>query len=225
LIKSKKSKINSLIKFDSSFSDNIIIGLDEAGRGPGAGDVFAAGVYFPEITKGLKKDLSKLDDSKQLSAKIREELAILIKKNSIYSISRGSIDEIETINILQTSLLSMKRSALAVLEQIQIQIQIQIQNKEPLLLIDGNKLIKDFEIKQQFVVKGDGKSLSIAAASILAKTERDDYMIELAEKHPEYDWQNNKGYLTPKHLEAIDKYGITPYHRKSFLTKQLKLIF
>jgi ribonuclease HII len=190
--------------------------LDEAGRGPGAGDVFACAVHFPKMNKILKKELLKLDDSKKLSAKIREELAEIIKQNSLYYLATSSIEEIETINILQASLLAMKRASLGLLEQIKPEI-------DPILLIDGNKTIKNYEIEQKFVIKGDSLSLSIAAASIIAKVERDRYMIELSYQHPEYDWQNNKGYLTPKHLEAIDKYGITPYHRKSFLTKQLKL--
>lgn len=214
---SKKSKINALVKFDYAFCEKFIIGLDEAGRGPGAGDVFACAVHFPDVTKKLKKDLSALDDSKKLSAKIREELAEVIKQNSIYCLATSSIAEIETINILQASLLAMKRASLGVLEQVKLE-------KEPILLIDGNKLIKNYEIEQKFVIKGDSLSLSIAAASIIAKVERDKYMVELSQNHPEYDWQNNKGYLTPKHLEAIDKFGITPYHRKSFLTKQLKLV-
>lgn len=215
-MKSPKSKINSLVKFDTAFVDNFIIGLDEAGRGPGAGDVFAAAVYFPKISKTLKKDLTLLDDSKKLSAKVREELAEIIKQNSIYHLAIASVEEIEKINILQASLLAMKRAAVEILAQVE-------NEKPPLLLIDGNKLIKNFEVSQKFVIKGDSLSLSIAAASIIAKTERDKYMVELAKKFPEYDWVNNKGYLTPKHLKAIDEYGITPYHRKSFLTKQLKL--
>lgn len=215
-MKSKKSKINSLIKFDSAFADKFVIGLDEAGRGPGAGDVFACAVHFPEMTRILKKELSSLDDSKKLSVKTREELYEIIKKNSIYRLATSSIEEIETINILQASLLAMKRASLGLLEQIKPDIA-------PILLIDGNKIIKNYEIEQKSVIKGDSLSLSIAAASIIAKVERDRYMVELSQKHPEYDWQNNKGYLTPKHLEAIEKCGITKYHRKSFLTKQLKL--
>ena len=218
MIKSKKSKINSLIKFDSAFSEKLILGIDEAGRGPGAGDVFACAVHFPEMTKKLKKDLSALDDSKKLSHKIREELAEIIKQNSIYCLATSSIEEIETINILQASLLAMKRASSGVLEQLKTEMS-------PILLIDGNKTIKNYEIEQKFVIKGDSLSLSIAAASIIAKVERDKYMVELSEIHPEYDWQNNKGYLTPKHLEAIDKHGTTSYHRKSFLKKQLKLKF
>lgn len=215
-MKSTKSKINSLIKFDAAFCDNFVIGLDEAGRGPGAGDVFAAAVYFPKMNNKLKKELEHLDDSKKLSAKVREELAEIIKQNSIYHLATASVEEIEKINILQASLLAMKRASVEVLARVE-------NEKPPLLLIDGNKTIKNFELAQKYVIKGDSLSLSIAAASIIAKTERDRYMTELAQKFPEYDWENNKGYLTPKHLEAIDKYGITPYHRKSFLTRQLKL--
>jgi len=216
-MKSKKSKINSLIKFDAAFSDSLVLGLDEAGRGPGAGDVFACAVYFAEISKSLKKDLARLDDSKQLSHKVREELAEIIKANSVYSLGISTVEEIEKINILQASLLAMKRAAQGVLTQVQ-------SPKLALLLIDGNKLIKDFDVAQKYVIKGDSLSLSIAAASIIAKTERDKKMIELSEQFPKYDWQNNKGYLTPKHLEAIDKYGVTPHHRRSFLKKQLKLL-
>ncbi len=215
-MKSKKSKINSLIKFDSVFCPKFLIGLDEAGRGPGAGEVFACAVHFPKMNKTLKKELSNLDDSKKLSAKIREELSEVIKQNSIYSLATSSIEEIETINILHSSLLAMKRASLGLLEQMKSEV-------DPILLIDGNKIIKNYEIEQKFVIKGDSLSLSIAAASIIAKVERDKYMVELSYMYPEYDWQNNKGYLTPKHLEAIEKYGVTPYHRKSFLTKQLKL--
>jgi len=209
----KKSKINSLIKFDASFYSKSVIGTDEAGRGPGAGMVYAAAVHFPEITKKLKKDLAYLDDSKKLSAKIREELCEIVKIHGIYAFATSSTEEIEMLNILQASLLAMKRASMQVLEQ--------IRDAEPILLIDGNKTIKTCEIPQKAVIKGDSLSLSIAAASIIAKVERDNYMIELSKKYPEYDWQNNKGYLTPSHLEAIEKYVITPHHRKSFLTKQL----
>lgn len=217
MIVSKKSSLNKLIKFDNAFEDKLIIGLDEAGRGPGAGDVYSGAVYFPEFTRGLRKDLKQLNDSKKLSPKLRNELAQVIKNNSVWAISVGSLEEIEKINILQSSLLSMHRAAVNVLEQIN-------ELKNPYLLVDGNKLIKNCEIEQQFVIKGDAKSASIAAASILAKTERDNYMMNLAEEYPQYDWQNNKGYLTPKHLKAIEEHGITPYHRKSFLTKQLSLL-
>lgn len=215
--KSNQANLNKLIKFDKAFEDKLVIGLDEAGRGPGAGAVYAAAVYFPEFSTALKRDLKLLNDSKKLSAKVREELVGVIKQNSIWAISIGSIDEIEKINILQSSLLSMHRAAQDVLMKIDKPIN-------PYLLVDGNKLIKNCNIEQQFVIKGDAKSASIAAASVLAKVARDNYMVELSEKYPEYDWQNNKGYLTPKHLKAIDEYGITPYHRKSFLTKQLSLL-
>ena len=178
MIKSKKSKINSLIKFDSAFYPKFVIGTDEAGRGPGAGDVFACAVHFPQMTKNLKNALSNLDDSKKLSAKTREELAEIIKQNSIYAIATSSIEEIETINILQASLIAMKRASLGLLGQVKTEIS-------PILLIDGNKTIKNYEIEQKFVIKGDSLSLSIAAASILAKVERDRYMVELSQKHPE----------------------------------------
>lgn len=217
MIKSKKSNLNKLIKFDNRYENRLIIGVDEAGRGPGAGGVFAGAVYFPEFTKELKKELKFLDDSKKLSAKVRDELAEIIKSNSVWAVSIGTVQEIEKINILQSSLLSMHRAAKDVLAQVDSPLN-------PYLLVDGNKLVKNCDIEQEFVIKGDSKSASIAAASVLAKVARDKYMIELAQKHPEYDWENNKGYLTPKHLKAIDEFGITEHHRQSFLTKQLSLL-
>ena len=205
--------MNNLFLFDKNISENdcILIGTDEVGRGPGAGDVVAAAVYFPKIDVSLQKELCKLNDSKKLSEKIREELFDIIIENSIYNIVFGSVQEIDSDNILKTSLNCMKRACLGVISQ--------IKNENVLVLVDGNKLIKTFNYPQKYIIKGDAKSASIAAASILAKVSRDRYMKKLDLEYPQYHWAKNKGYLTSEHLEAIDKYGTTKYHRKKFLEK------
>lgn len=175
-------------------------GCDEAGRGCLAGPVVAAAVILP---KGYTN--KRLNDSKKVSEKLRNELRIDIEKKAI-SIGIGIVDErkIEKINILQASLLAMH-------------IAISKLNTVPShLVIDGNKFNPYPEIEHTCVVKGDGKFLNIAAASIIAKTTRDDIMIELSKKYPNYSWNENKGYPTKKHKLAISRYGITGNHRKSF---------
>lgn len=212
---------NSLFLFDETMcpKDGFIIGTDEAGRGPGAGDVVAAAVYFPCPDKSLQKELAKLNDSKKLTEKIREELFDIIVANSVYEITFGSVGEIEQTNILKTSLNCMKKSCESVLKK--------TGKDNALVLVDGNKLITGFSGNQKFVVKGDSKSASIAAASILAKVSRDRYMLDLDKQFPQYKWAKNKGYLTEEHLRAIDEFGVCEYHRKKFLekhfTKQLSL--
>lgn len=191
---------------------NQIIGTDEAGRGPAAGGVWAAAVCFNNNID--TKLFETLNDSKKLTPKKRELLYDVIKQNSIWSIKAITVEKIEEINILQASLLAMKYAVLEVIEK--------INNKNILTLVDGNKLIKDFNYTQNFIIKGDSKSASIAAASILAKVSRDKYMDKINLEYPQYDWINNKGYLTKKHIEAIQKYGITKYHRKSFLKNIIK---
>ena len=191
---------------------NQIIGTDEAGRGPAAGGVWAAAVCFNDNID--RKLFETLNDSKKLTPKKRELLYDVIKQNSIWSIKAITVEKIEEINILQASLLAMKYAVLEVIEK--------INNKNILTLVDGNKLIKDFNYTQNFIIKGDSKSASIAAASILAKVSRDKYMDKINLEYPQYDWTNNKGYLTKKHIEAIQKYGITKYHRKSFLKNIIK---
>lgn len=187
-------------------SYDAIIGCDEAGRGPAAGDVYTAAVSFKE---NIPYELfQKLNDSKKLSPKLREELYDVIKQYSYWSITSLSIKEIEKMNILQASLFGMKKCVLEVIKK--------RNSKSPLCLVDGNCKIK-FDIKQKPIVKGDSKSASIAAASILAKVERDRYMDVLDKKYPNYHFQKNKGYLTKEHIKAIKEYGICEYHRKSFL--------
>jgi len=208
--KSKKEQITPLGLNIKNY--NFIIGTDEAGRGPAAGGVWAAAVcFFDNIDKNL---FLKLNDSKKLTPKIREDLYEIIKENSYYSIKTSSVEKIEKINILNASLSAMKEAVIDVIEQ--------INNKNCLTLVDGNKLIKDFNYPQEFIIKGDSKSASIAAASILAKVTRDRFMDEIDKIYPNYDWKNNKGYLTKKHIEAIKKYGISEYHRVSFLKNIIK---
>ncbi|MBE7703131.1 MAG: ribonuclease HII [Cyanobacteria bacterium SIG28] len=199
-----------LFEFDKNYSKTII-GTDEAGRGPGAGGVFAAAVHFDVITEGLISDLMILNDSKKLTPKKRNSIFDTIKNNTINEIVCIEVDEIEKINILNASLKAMNISCSTVASKL---------NQENILtLVDGNKLIKDYKFPQEFVIKGDSKSASIAAASILAKVSRDRYMEKLHEEFPMYNWQKNAGYLTAEHLNAIDKFGLTKYHRPSFLKK------
>lgn len=212
--------MSTLFNFDESFG-KIILGTDEAGRGPAAGGVFVACACFPEKSETLIKELADLNDSKKLSKKKREALFDIVKENTINCIINIEVDEIEKINILNASLKGMKLACEAVIAQL-------ASSDNLLTLVDGNKLIKDYIYPQQFVIKGDGKSASIAAASILAKVSRDRYMEELHEQFPQYNWKSNAGYLSAEHLAAIDKYGLTKYHRPSYLrnhfNKQLSLL-
>ncbi|MBQ7764367.1 ribonuclease HII [bacterium] len=206
---------NSLSLFDFDVEYNkIIVGTDEAGRGPGAGGVFAAAVHFNEITQSLINDLAILNDSKKLTPKKRDSIFDIIKNNSINEIICVEVAEIENINILNASLKAMKLACVSVLEK--------LNSDNILTLVDGNKLIKDYSYPQEFIIKGDSKSASIAGASILAKVSRDRYMEELHDEFPMYNWKKNAGYLTAEHLKAIDKYGITKYHRPSFLKKHFE---
>lgn len=175
-------------------------GCDEAGRGCLAGPVVAAAVILPEDFKN-----AILNDSKKLSAKKRYDLRPIIEKEAI-AWAVGIVDnvEIDEINILNASFLAMHR-ALDKLGQVPESI-----------LVDGNRFTSYKEIAHHCIVKGDGKYMSIAAASILAKTYRDDIMLDLAKKHPKYDWKSNKGYPTKKHREGIRQFGTTKYHRMSF---------
>ena len=210
---------NDLFKFDKTFVTDYLIGTDEAGRGPAAGGVFAAAVHFKNLN--FENELALLNDSKQLTPKKREELYDIILKETNNSVVCVEVEDIEKYNILNCSLKAMKLACTNILPK---------DIKDSLTIVDGNKLIKEYEFSQQFIVKGDSKSASIAAASILAKVARDRYMQKLDEEFPQYNWRKNNGYLTKEHIEAIKKYGITKYHRKSFLknilneTKQLKLI-
>lgn len=186
-------------------------GCDEAGRGCLAGAVFAAAVILPPDFQN-----EELNDSKKLSEKRRYALRPVIEKEALaWAVGIVTPEEIDKINILKASFLAMHRA----IDQLAI--------KPEHLLIDGNRFTPYPDIPHTTVVKGDGRLLSIAAASILAKTYRDDYMNNLAADYPEYHWLENKGYPTKAHREAIRIHGITPYHRKSFtlLPEQLTLPF
>ena len=192
-------------------ANRIEAGCDEAGRGCLAGSVFAAAVILPPDFKN-----DDLNDSKQLSEKKRYALRPVIEKEAIaWAVGIVTPEEIDKINILKASFLAMHRA----IDQLQV--------RPEHLLIDGNRFTPYPDIKHTTVVKGDGKYLSIAAASILAKTYRDDYMDELAKEYPDYHWTENKGYPTKAHREAIRTIGITTYHRKTFtlLPEQLTLNF
>lgn len=175
-------------------------GCDEAGRGCLAGPVFAAAVIFP---KDYQNEI--LNDSKKLSNKQREGLRLIIEQDALaYAVASISPEEIDSINIHKASYKAMHLA----LDQLPIAPQH--------LIIDGNKFIPYRDTPYQCIVKGDAKYLSIAAASILAKTYRDEYMMSIAAEYPVYDWMSNKGYPTKKHRLAILQNGLTPYHRKSF---------
>ena len=175
-------------------------GCDEAGRGCLAGSVYAAAVILPS---DYQNEL--LNDSKKLTAKKRYALREEIERDAIaWAVGIVTPKEIDKINILNASFLAMHRA----LDQLKV--------RPEAVIVDGNRFKPYQDLPSTTIVKGDGKYLSIAAASILAKTYRDDYMLSLAEEYPQYDWQSNMGYPTKKHRQAIREHGITPYHRKSY---------
>lgn len=192
----------TLQEFDNDIRQSypIICGVDEAGRGPLAGDVYAAAVVFePGVI------IDGINDSKKLSEKKREKLYDeIIQKSKAYCIATASVEEIERINILGAAMLAMKRA----IEGLGLQVDAAV--------IDGNKT-PDVSCKAIAVVKGDASSQSVAAASILAKVARDRYMKELDKKYPQYGFAKHKGYGTKLHYEMLDKYGLSPCHRPSFL--------
>ena len=183
------------------FYDNVIeAGCDEAGRGCLAGSVYAAAVIFPKDYEN-----ALLNDSKQLSAKKRYMLREIVERDALaWAVGIVTPEEIDKMNILNASILAMHRA----LDLLKV--------RPEAVIVDGNRFKPYQNLPYSTIVKGDGKYLSIAAASILAKTYRDDYMDGLAEKYPQYDWKSNKGYPTKKHREAIKSFGITLFHRKSF---------
>lgn len=175
-------------------------GCDEAGRGCLAGPVFAAAVILADDF-----DHALLNDSKQLPENVRYELRVEIETKALaYAVASVDNLEIDSINILNASFLAMHRA----IEKLAMDPQF--------LIIDGNRFNKYKSLPHQCIIKGDGKYFSIAAASILAKTYRDDFMKQIAEEHPEYDWLSNKGYPTIKHRRAVLEMGFTPYHRRTF---------
>lgn len=196
----------------SHFSEKPLLecGCDEVGRGCLAGPVCAAAVIFPYDYVN-----AEINDSKQLTAAKREQLRQIIERDAVaYAVAEISERIIDEINILNASILGMNEAVG------------KLSVKPEFLLIDGNKFKDQWQIPYQCVVKGDATYLSIAAASILAKTYRDDLMVRLDAEYPMYDWKNNKGYPSPKHIAAVHQYGMSPYHRRSFhLKNQLSLEF
>ena len=181
-------------------------GCDEAGRGPLAGPVYAAAVILP---KDFYHPL--LNDSKKMTEKAREQLRPIIEQEAIaWAVEEVSAEEIDTINILNASITGMQRAVR------------RLGVKPEFLLIDGNRFKPFDDYRYQCVVKGDATYASIAAASVLAKTYRDEHMRRLAQEHPQYGWERNMGYPTKEHVLAIIEHGYTPHHRKSFHLKQLE---
>ena len=180
---------------------NIICGVDEAGRGPLAGPVCAAAVILPEDTV-----IEGLDDSKKLSEKKRERLYDEItKKATAYCVAYGTLEEIESVNILEATFIAMNRAIDG------------LKGKPDFAIIDGNRVPKGIKIPCATLVKGDSKSMSVAAASILAKVTRDRLMLTYDEKYPQYNFKKHKGYGTKEHTELLKQYGPSPIHRLSFL--------
>lgn len=198
----------SLHDFDLSKGD-IVIGVDEAGRGPLAGNVVAAAA----ILKNYSSDLDEINDSKKLTEKKREKLFDVIMEHFYIGVGEATPQEIDDINILNATFLAMRRA----LENLKQQC-----STDHLVLVDGNFKIREYEGKQEFVIKGDAKSLSIAAASIIAKVTRDREMIEEGKNYPEYKFEKHKGYGTKLHKEKLLELGVLPIHRKSFLNKIIK---
>ena len=189
---------NNLLPFYKA--DCIEAGCDEAGRGCLAGPVFAAAVVL-----SADFEYPHLNDSKQLTEKQRQNIRLVIEQNALaWAVARIDAEDIDNINILKASILCMHKA----LDNLSI--------IPEHIIIDGNKFIKYRDVEYKTIVKGDGKYLSIAAASVLAKTHRDDYMSYLHLQYPHYQWNINKGYPTPKHRQAIKEFGISPYHRRSF---------
>ena len=201
-----ENKKNELMEFDARYN-KIVVGVDEAGRGPLAGPVVAGAVIviqdFPE--------LQEINDSKKLTEKKRERLFEAIEKNCIVGIGIASEKEIDEMNILNATFLAMRRAISQVAEKSAFDI----------VLVDGNHLIREYDDEQECIVKGDGKSLAIATASIVAKVTRDRILCEMAKEFPEYEFEKHKGYGTKKHREILLEKGACKYHRKTFLKKIL----
>lgn len=204
---SHSNDLNSLYEFDRIMREQfgVICGIDEAGRGPLAGDVYAAAVILkPDVV------IDGVNDSKKLTEKRREQLYDeIISKAAAWSVATASVEEIDRLNILNATMLAMKRAY----EGLSI--------KPDIAFVDGNKT-PDLDIKCDAVVKGDALSASIAAASVLAKVSRDRYMKKLAESYPQYQFEKHKGYGTTLHYEMLKKYGASDIHRKSFKLKKEK---
>ncbi len=190
-------------EIEKSFALSNIAGIDEAGRGPLAGPVVASAVIFKDID-GCHDFIKELDDSKKLSAKKRDILFDTIKEIAHVGIGIATVQEIDTYNILQATFMAMNRA----IDGLCI--------KPDIALIDGNHNPKGAKVKTHPVIKGDNKSFSIAAASVIAKVTRDRIMRDLDKVYPQYNWKSNSGYGVKAHIEAINTFGITEHHRKTF---------
>jgi ribonuclease HII len=199
--------VGILRDFDLSYN-KIVAGVDEAGRGPLAGPVVAAAV----IIENYSEEFEAINDSKKLTEKKREELYPIIIKNCKVGVGVIECDRIDEINILNATFEAMKIAVES------------IEANYDIVLVDGNKKIKGFEGNQECIVKGDGKSLSIAAASIVAKVTRDRILHEMAKNHPQYNFEKHKGYGTKVHVEKILEHGPCKEHRKTFLKKILRVV-
>lgn len=199
--------MSSLYEFDKEKGD--ILGVDEAGRGPLAGPVVAAAVKIHEYHDFFEM----INDSKKLSEKKREELFDKILTYCDVGVGIASVEEIDEVNILEATFIAMNRA----IEDVSKNSDVTFDT----VLVDGNKIIKKYDGKQEFLVKGDAKSLSIAAASIIAKVTRDRIMLKFAEIYPEYHFEKHKGYGTKLHREILLEKGVLPIHRKTFLKKIL----
>lgn len=202
----KSRELDERFEFDKEKRGGLktVCGIDEAGRGPLAGDVYAAAVVLDDDVF-----IDGLDDSKKLTEKKRELLYDeIIAKATAYCVATATVEEIDSINILEATFLAMKRAYEGVCEKLLPSLIMVDGNQKP--HIDGNIIT---------IIKGDGTSASIAAASILAKVERDRYMLKLGEQYPQYRFDKHKGYGTNLHYQALDEYGISPVHRRSFLKK------
>ena len=198
--------MNSLREFDETY-EGTVLGVDEAGRGPLAGAVVAGAVIIPEYFS----ELDEINDSKKLSEKKREKLFEIIMEKCIVGIGISDEKEIDEVNILNATFCAMRKAISQVTEKAEFDV----------VLVDGNHKIKGYMGKQEEVIKGDAKSLSIAAASIVAKVTRDRMMLEVAKEFPEYNFAKHKGYGTKLHREILLEKGPCKYHRKSFLKKIL----
>lgn len=219
----KRSILDQLLEFDHEISRGgkktkkrtVLVGVDEVGRGCLAGPVVAAAVIFPSVESGSETAaaLALLNDSKKLKPENRELIAAVLRKHCRYAIAEASVKEIDRVNILQATFLAMRR-ALNELSP----------PEDCLVIVDGDKEIPRCTLPQSVVVKGDGLSASIAAASILAKVHRDGLMKTLAIKHPQYKWESNKGYGSLDHRNAIAEHGLTKMHRKKFCQNLAELL-
>lgn len=197
--------MSNLYEFDLELGN--IVGVDEAGRGPLAGPVVSAAVQI----KTYDPRFEKINDSKKISEKLREELFDVILANCFVGVGIATVEEIDDINILNATFLSMRRA----LEDLKENDGVNFEK----VMVDGNHKIREYSGQQEALIKGDGKSLSIAAASIIAKVTRDRIMNLIGREYPQYGFEKHKGYGTKQHREAILEIGVTPVHRKTFLKK------